>query len=107
MKYALPLLLLCAFGAHAETLVDKLSSDKIGELKNSVTVKPSEPAPEQKRIQQLTDTPAKPMDGISVKVLDMNVSKKSSVTVEYAPEVKNGDVIDNKEKTSVNYNLKF
>jgi len=27
--------------------------------------------------------------------------------VEYAPALKQGDVIDNKEKTSVNYNLKF
>lgn len=97
-----PGLLLC----HA-LLADKLSSEKIEELKNSVTVKPHEISPEQKRLQKLTDTPDKPIDGINVKVLDVNLSKKSSVTVEYAPELKQGNVIDNKEQTSINYNLKF
>lgn len=76
-------------------------------LRESVTLKPQQTSTEQQRIQKLTDTPEKPLDGVTVKVLDVNVSKKSSVSVEYAPEVKQGTVIDNKEQTTVNYNLKF
>lgn len=104
IRYALPLLFLYAICAQAGTIADKLSAEKI---ENSVTVKPQEISPEQKRLQKLTDTPDKPIEGINVKVVDVNLSKKSSVTVEYAPELKQGDLIDNKEQTSVHYNLKF
>ena len=100
--FALPLLY--AISIQADTIADKLSAKT---LKNSVTVKAQEISPEQKRIQKLTDTPDKPIEGINVKVVDVNLSKKSSVTVEYAPELKQGDLIDNKEQTSVHYNLKF
>ena len=99
--------LLIAPSLKADTLTDKLSSGELDAISQSVTVKPQEISPEQQKIQKLTDTPAKPVDGITIKLMDMNVSKKSSVSVEYAPEIKTGDLIDNKTRTDVNYNLKF
>lgn len=96
-----------AAALNAETLGDTLTVGDLDAVAPSITVKPQEISPEQQRIQQLTDTPAKPLDGVTIKVMDLNVGKKSSVTVEYAPEIKKGDLIDNKEQTNVNYNLKF
>ena len=91
----------------AETLSDKLSTEDLDAVTPSVTLKPQETTPEQQRIQKLTDTPEKPLDGVTIKMMDLNVSKKSSITIEYAPELKQGDLIDNKEQTNINYNLKF
>jgi hypothetical protein len=92
---------------HAETLGDKLSKGSLETIRPSVTVNPQAISPEQQKIQKLTDTPPKPVDGVTIKVMDVNLSKKSSVSVEYAPEIKKENLIDNKEQTRVNYNLKF
>ena len=100
-------LLFCTAAVQGETLAEKLSSGDLKAVENSVTIKPAEETAEAQKIRKLTDTPDRPIDGITVKVMDVNLSKKSSVSVEYAPALKQGDVIDNKEKTSVNYNLKF
>ena len=111
MKAALFFLLMTYLSTRAalqaESLNDKLSTDSLDTLSQSVTFKPEEITPEQQKVQKLTDAPPKPVDGITVKVMDMNVSKKSSVSVEYAPPIKQGEMIDNKQQTSVNYNLKF
>jgi len=103
----LTLPLIGAAALKAETLSGTLASGNLDPLQQSVTVKPQEISPEQQKIQKLTDTPPKPVDGITIKVMDLNIGQKSSVSVEYAPEIKHGDLIDNKEQTNVNYNLKF
>lgn len=91
----------------AETLGDKLSSGNLDSVTQSVTVKAPETTPEQEKLQKLTDRPPKPIDGITVNVMDINVGKNGSVSVEYAPELKHGDLLDNKEQTNINYKLKF
>lgn len=93
--------------AFAETLAGTISSGDLTNIEQSVSVNPQQLTPEQKRFQKLTDTPEKPLDGITVKLFDVNLSKKSSVKIEYAPEFKQGGVIDNKEQTSIKYDLKF
>jgi len=105
-----PLLLLQLFSTAAvmaETLGDKLSSGKLDTVTQSVTVKTPETTPEQEKLQKLTDRPPKPIDGITVNVMELNVSKNGSLSVDYAPELKHGDLLDNKEQTTVNYKLKF
>lgn len=92
---------------HADALSDKITSGKFDNLQNSVSVTPTQISPEQQQLQKLTDTPEKPLDGVKVKVLDLNISKNSSIKLEYAPELKQGGVIDNKEQTNIKYELKF
>jgi len=103
----LTLPLFFAATAAAETLGDKLSSGQLDAITQSVTVKPQETTPEHEKLEKLTDRPPQPIDGITVHVMDLNVGGNGSVSVDYAPEIKHGDLLDNKEQTTVNYKLKF
>lgn len=103
----IPLLFFAVTSVSAESLTDSVSSGDLKKIEQSVTVAPQQLTPEQQRFQKLTDTPEKPLDGVKVKVYDVNLSKNSSVKIEYAPEFKQGGVIDNKEQTSIKYDLKF
>ncbi len=90
----------------AESLADRLSEDK-NKLEKAIVVDKTDPrSAEQKRIDELARTP-RPIDGISVKVAEMNLSRKTTVDFQYAPPLKEGAMIDNEEKATVNVNIKF
>jgi hypothetical protein len=101
--------LFAAVHLAAETLGDKLTADDTLEgVTQSVTVKPQQTPPDQEKLQKLTDTPKKPpLEGVTIKVMDLNVSKNGSVSVDYAPEIKQGELIDSKDQTTIQYKLKF
>ena len=92
---------------HAETLVDKLKEGNVSELKDSIKDKRKKESEEQKRLRVLTEQPKPVVDGIAVEVFTIDVDKNSSIGIEYAPRLKQGDMIDNKEQTTIKFEHKF
>ena len=63
--------------------------------------------PEQKRVRALTEQPKPVVEGFAVELFKMDVDKNTSLGVEYAPELKQGEIIDNKEQTTIKLRHKF
>ena len=107
MKIVAMLFIFIGITLCANSLGDKLKKDGPEKLKNSVIIKKQERSPQEQRVQTLVNPTAKPVDGINVKVAEVNLSKNTTVDVQYAPRLKKGELIDNKEQTTVNLNYKF
>lgn len=107
MRYAIIMTVLFTVTLFGETLTDKLSNGDVAGLKESIKVEQRSESEQEKRVRDLTQTSDKELKEVSVEVAKVEVNDKTSVSVEYAPELKQGDVVDNKEKTSINLNYKF
>ncbi len=107
MKIIAVFILFIGITLYADSLGEKLKKDAPEKLKNSFIIKKHEQSPQQERVQTLVNPSAKPIDGINVKVAEVNLSKNTTVDVQYAPPLKKGALIDNKEQTTVNLNYKF
>ncbi len=107
MKMMIAAILLIGISVYADALVDTFKKDVPEKLKNSLTIKKQEQSPQQKRVETLVNPAAKPIDGINVKVAEVNLTKNTTVDVRYAPPLRKGELIDNKERTTVNLNYKF
>ncbi|MGB5965121.1 MAG: hypothetical protein WBF77_04520 [Sulfurimonadaceae bacterium] len=92
---------------HADTLIEKLKEGNVSELKESIKEKRQKESEEQKRLRVLTEQPKPVVDGIAVELFTIDLDKNSSIGVEYAPELKQGDTIDNKEQTTIKFEHKF
>lgn len=62
---------------------------------------------EQTRLNSIATQKNQPISGVTIKVLEVNISKDSSIKVEYCPELKQGNTIDNKKETTIKYQYKF
>ena len=103
--FAMAVLAVTATGA--ETLANKLASGDKKKLKETIVIdKTDGRSAQQKRVDDLTGRP-RPVDGINVKVAEVNLSKKTTLDFQYAPPLKEGKTIDNEEKATVNVNIKF
>ncbi len=92
---------------HGETLIDKLSEGNVSKIQEVIKDNRKPETKEQERLRKLTEQPAKPIDNIAVEVIKVDVNEKTSVGVEYAPPLKQGEVIDNKEQTTIKMNYAF
>lgn len=106
MRY-IPGLMLFAALVHGETLIDKLSEGNVSKIPEVIKDNRKPETKEQERLRKLTEQPAKPIDNIAVEVIKVDVNKKTSVGVEYAPPLKQGEAIDNKEQTTIKVNYEF
>ena len=82
-------------------------SEKLKSVGESVSIKPKKQTEDEKLREKVLGKEQKPVDGVNVKVMEVNVSKNSKISVEVAPKIKSGDTIDNKDEATINYNLKF
>jgi hypothetical protein len=93
--------------AHADTLVEKLSEGNVSDLTGIIKDNRPVETPAQKRLRALTDLPRPVVEGFAVELFKMDVDKNTSIGVEYAPEFKQGEIIDNKEQTTIKLQHKF
>jgi len=92
---------------QAETLVDKLKEGNLSGLKESIKDNRKPETKEQERMRILTEQPKPAVEGVAVELFKTDIDKNTSIGVEYAPEFKQGDLIDNKEKTTIKLEHKF
>ena len=92
---------------RADSLVEKLSEGNVSDLTQSIKDNRQAETPEQKRLRTLTEQPKPAVEGIAVELFRMDVDKNTSIGVEYAPELKQGEIIDNKEQTTIKLQHKF
>jgi len=92
---------------QAETLIDKLKEGNLSGLKESIKDNRKPETKEQERIRILTEQPKPAVEGVAVELFKTDIDKNTSIGVEYAPELKHGDLIDNKEKTTIKLEHKF
>ena len=93
--------------SHADSLVEKLSEGNVSGLTGSIKDNRQAETPEQKRVRALTEQPKPVVEGFAVELFKMDVDKNTSLGVEYAPELKQGEIIDNKEQTTIKLRHKF
>lgn len=92
---------------HADTLIEKLKEGNVSGLQESVKDNRQKESEEQKRLRLLTEQPKAAVDGIAIELFSIDVDNNSSIGIEYAPELKQGDMIDNKEQTTIKFEHKF
>lgn len=92
---------------QAETLVDKLTEGNLSGLKESIKDTRKPETKEQERIRILTEQPKPAVEGVAVELFKTDIDQNTSIGVEYAPELKQGELIDNKEKTTIKLEHKF
>ncbi len=92
---------------HAETLIDKLKDGNTSKLKESVSHNRKTESEEQRRLRILTERSEPMVDEVSIEVLKIDVDNNSSISVDYAPKLKQGDFIDNKQKATIKFEHKF
>jgi hypothetical protein len=92
---------------RADTLVEKLRESNVSDFTERLKNNRQAETPEQKRLRALTDLPEPVVEGFAVELFKMDVDKNTSVGVEYAPELKQGEIIDNKEQTTIKLKHKF
>jgi len=92
---------------QAETLVDKLKEGNLSGVKDSIKDTRQPETKEQERIRILTEQPKPAVEGVAVELFKTDIDKNTSIGVEYAPELKQGELIDNKEKTTIKLEHKF
>jgi len=91
----------------AETLIDKLKDDNVSGLTESIKDTRQKETKAQERMRILTDQPKPAVEGIAIELFKIDVDKNSTIGVEYAPELKQGELIDNKEQTTIKFQHKF
>jgi len=92
---------------QAETLIDKLTEGNLSGVKDSIKDTRQPETKEQERIRILTEQPKPAVEGVAVELFKTDIDKNTSIGVEYAPELKQGELIDNKEKTTIKLEHKF
>jgi len=92
---------------QAETLVDKLKEGNLSGLKESIKDTRQPETKEQERMRILTEQPKPAVEGVAVELFKTDIDKNTSIGVEYSPELKQGELIDNKEKTTIKLEHKF
>ncbi|WP_345977947.1 hypothetical protein [Sulfurimonas sp. HSL3-7] len=92
---------------HAETLVDRLKEGNISGVKESIKDTRMPETKEQERLRILTDQPKPVVEGVAIELFKTEIDKNTSIGVEYAPELKQGELIDNKEQTTIKLEHKF
>jgi hypothetical protein len=92
---------------QAETLIDKLTEGNLSGVKDSIKDNRQPETKEQERIRILTEQPKPAVEGVAVELFKTDIDKNTSIGVEYAPELKQGELIDNKEKTTIKLEHKF
>ena len=92
---------------QAETLVEKLKEGNLSEVKESIIDTRQPETREQERMRILTDQPKPAVEGIAVELFKTEIDKNTSIGIEYAPELKQGELIDNKEQTTIKLEHKF
>lgn len=92
---------------QGDTLPEKILSLDPAELNGTVKIVTPAKSKEQKRVDKLKDASKKTIDGITIEVFEANISKDTSISVDYAPTLKKGELIDNQEKTTIKLKYKF
>jgi len=92
---------------HADSLVEKLREGNVSDLTECIKDNRQVETPAQKRVRALTEQPKPIVEGFAVELFRMDVDKNTSIGVEYAPELKQGEIIDNKEQTTIKLQHKF
>ena len=91
----------------ADGLINSLIDNNASQGLHSIDNEYREPTEDEKRLNATVGTKKRAIDNISIKVIEAKVSKDLSVGVEYAPPLKHGDIIDNKENTKIKIDYKF
>ncbi len=99
-------LFLVASGLWAEEVKGSLS-ETLKNVGESVSIKEKKQTEDEILREKVLGKEQQPVEGVNVKVVDINVTKNSTISVEVAPKIKGGEVIDNKEEATINYKLKF
>lgn len=92
---------------NADSLPQKLLSLDPLELNGTVKIIPHTKSEQEKKSDKLKDAVQKPLDGVTIELLDINITKDTTINLDYAPPLKHGELIDNQEKTTVNIKYKF
>lgn len=106
MKILLSLTLFFSL-VQSDTLIEKLSEGNVSKIQEVIKDNRKPETKEQERLRKLTEQPVKPIDNIAVEVIKVDVNEKTSVGVEYAPPLKQGEIIDNKEQATIKVNYEF
>ncbi len=85
------------------SLIDTNASQALHSVKNGYRA----PSEDEKRLNVVAGTKKRAIDDISIKIIEANVSESLSIGVEYAPPVKHGKLIDNKQNTEITLDYKF
>ena len=91
----------------ADGLINSLIDNNASQGLRSIDNEYREPTEDEKRLNATVGTKKRAIDNISIKVIEAKVSKDLSVGVEYAPPLKHGNIIDNKENTKIKIDYKF
>ena len=91
----------------ADSLVDSLIDTNASKALHSVNNGYRAPTEDEKRLNATAGTKKRAIDNVALKVIEVNVSKDLSIGVEYAPQLKHGDLIDNKQNTEIKLDYKF
>ena len=92
---------------EADGLINSLIDTNASQALHSVENGYRAPSEDEKRLNAVAGTKKRAIDDIAIKVIEANVSKSLSVGVEYAPPVKYGKTIDNKQNTEMILDYKF
>jgi len=92
---------------QADTLVDKLKEGNLSKVKESIKDTRQPETKEQERMRILTEQPKPAVKGIAVELFKTDIDNNTSIGVEYSPKLKQGELIDNKEKTTIKLEHKF
>ena len=94
-------------GLQAESLVEKLKEGNLSEVKESIIDTRQPETREQERLRILTDQPKPAVEGIAIELFKTEIDKNTPIGIEYAPELKQGELIYNKEQTTIKLEHKF
>ena len=92
---------------EADSLINSLLDTNASQALYSVENGYRAPSEDEKRLNAIAGTKKRAIDDIAIKVIEANVSKSLSVGVEYAPPVKHGELIDNKQNAEITLDYKF
>ena len=105
MKTLLTILLLIV-QIEAASLIETVSSVTAKASKNIENgYKPL--SEDEKRLHALAGTQKRPIDNISIKVIERKVTQNVSITAAYTPPLKYNNIIDNKEHAGVRLEYRF
>ncbi|MCJ7766750.1 MAG: hypothetical protein MUP09_12585 [Thiovulaceae bacterium] len=92
---------------RGDTLVDKLREGNVSDLTECIKDNRQKESEAQTQLRALTEQPKPAVEGIGIQLFRMDVDRNTSIGVEYAPELRQGEIIDNKEQTTIKLEHKF
>ena len=101
------ILFIIFYQIKADGLINSLIDNNASKALHSVDNKYRAPNEDEKRLNATAGTKKRAIDNINVKVLEARITEFLFIGVVYAPPVKHGELIDNKQNAAITLDYKF